>query len=116
MSAARWWRIRHVDKVSLTGSVPTGRRVMAEAGAGVKHATMELGGKSPLIIFEDAELEDAISAAMLGNFYSAGRSARTARASSYTTASRPASSTGWPNAHPASFSATRSTRRPRWGR
>ena len=62
-----------VDKVSLTGSVPTGRRVMAEAGAGVKHATMELGGKSPLIIFEDAELEDAISAAMLGNFYSAGQ-------------------------------------------
>ena len=62
-----------VDKVSLTGSVPTGRRVMAEAGAGVKHATMELGGKSPLIIFEDAKLEDAISAAMLGNFYSAGQ-------------------------------------------
>jgi betaine-aldehyde dehydrogenase len=46
---------------------------MAEAGAGVKHATMELGGKSPLIIFEDAELEDAIGAAMLGNFYSAGQ-------------------------------------------
>jgi betaine-aldehyde dehydrogenase len=64
---------RHVDKVSLTGSVPTGRRVMAEAGAGVKHATMELGGKSPLIIFADAELEDAIGAAMLGNFYSAGQ-------------------------------------------
>ena len=62
-----------VDKVSLTGSVSTGRRVMAEAGAGVKHATMELGGKSPLIIFEDAELEDAIGAAMLGNFYSAGQ-------------------------------------------
>ena len=62
-----------VDKVSLTGSVPTGRRVMAEAGAGVKHATMELGGKSPLIIFEDADLEDAIGAAMLGNFYSAGQ-------------------------------------------
>jgi betaine-aldehyde dehydrogenase len=62
-----------VDKVSLTGSVPTGRRVMAEAGAGVKHVTMELGGKSPLIVFEDAELEDAIGGAMLGNFYSAGQ-------------------------------------------
>jgi betaine-aldehyde dehydrogenase len=62
-----------VDKVSLTGSVATGRRVMAEAGAGVKHATMELGGKSPLIIFEDADLEDAVGAAMLGNFYSAGQ-------------------------------------------
>lgn len=33
---------------------------------------MELGGKSPLIIFEDAELEDAVSAAMLGNFYTQG--------------------------------------------
>ncbi len=62
-----------VDKVSLTGSVPTGRRVMAAAGAGVKHATMELGGKSPLIVFEDASLEDAVGAAMLGNFYSAGQ-------------------------------------------
>jgi betaine-aldehyde dehydrogenase len=62
-----------VEKVSLTGSVATGRRVMAEAGAGIKHVTMELGGKSPLIIFDDAELEDAIGAAMLGNFYSAGQ-------------------------------------------
>lgn len=62
-----------VDKVSLTGSVPTGRRVMAQAGAGMKHATMELGGKSPLIVFEDASLDDAVGAAMLGNFYSAGQ-------------------------------------------
>jgi betaine-aldehyde dehydrogenase len=62
-----------VDKVSLTGSVGTGRRVMAEAGAGIKHATMELGGKSPLIVFEDADIEDAIGGAMLGNFYSAGQ-------------------------------------------
>lgn len=62
-----------VDKVSLTGSVPTGKRVMAAAGEGVKHATMELGGKSPLIVFEDADIEDAIGGAMLGNFYSAGQ-------------------------------------------
>ena len=62
-----------VAKVSLTGSVPTGARVYAAAGAGMKHVTMELGGKSPLIIFDDADLESAVGAAMLGNFYSSGQ-------------------------------------------
>lgn len=62
-----------VGKVSLTGSVPTGRRVMAQAGGLMKHATMELGGKSPLIVFDDADLESAIGGAMLGNFYSTGQ-------------------------------------------
>ncbi|MFV2002301.1 MAG: aldehyde dehydrogenase family protein, partial [Paracoccaceae bacterium] len=62
-----------VAKVSLTGSVPTGQRVYAAAAAGLRHVTMELGGKSPLIIFDDADLEDAVSGAMLGNFYSAGQ-------------------------------------------
>ncbi|MDQ1848460.1 betaine-aldehyde dehydrogenase [Gemmobacter fulvus] len=62
-----------VAKVSLTGSVPTGRRVYAAAADGVRHVTMELGGKSPLIIFDDADLESAVGAAMLGNFYSAGQ-------------------------------------------
>ena len=54
-------------------SVPTGRKVYAAAAAGMKHVTMELGGKSPLIIFDDASLEDAVGAAMLANFYSAGQ-------------------------------------------
>lgn len=62
-----------VAKVSLTGSVPTGQKVYAAAAAGVRHVTMELGGKSPLIVFDDASLEDAVGAAMLGNFYSAGQ-------------------------------------------
>lgn len=62
-----------VAKVSLTGSVPTGRRVYAAAAEGVRHVTMELGGKSPLIVFDDASVEDAVGAAMLGNFYSAGQ-------------------------------------------
>lgn len=62
-----------VDKVSLTGSVPTGRSVMAAAGAGIKPATMELGGKSPLIVFDDADLDNAVGGAMLGNFYSSGQ-------------------------------------------
>ncbi|MCL7464984.1 betaine-aldehyde dehydrogenase [Phaeovulum sp. NW3] len=62
-----------VAKVSLTGSVPTGARVYAAAAEGMKHVTMELGGKSPLIVFDDANLEDAVGAAMLGNFYSSGQ-------------------------------------------
>lgn len=62
-----------IDKISLTGSVPTGMKVMAAAGGQMKHATMELGGKSPLIIFDDAQLENAVGGAMLANFYSTGQ-------------------------------------------
>ena len=62
-----------VAKVSLTGSVPTGRKVYAAAADGIRHVTMELGGKSPLIVFDDADVEDAVGGAMLGNFYSAGQ-------------------------------------------
>lgn len=62
-----------VAKVSLTGSVPTGRKVLALAGSQMKHATMELGGKSPLIIFDDADVENAVGGAMLANFYSTGQ-------------------------------------------
>ncbi|TPW30569.1 betaine-aldehyde dehydrogenase [Martelella alba] len=62
-----------IAKVSLTGSVPTGRKVYATAAEGLRHVTMELGGKSPLIVFEDADIESAIGAAMLGNFYSTGQ-------------------------------------------
>ncbi len=62
-----------VAKVSLTGSVPTGRKVYAAAAAGIRHVTMELGGKSPIVIFDDADLENAVSGAILGNFYSSGQ-------------------------------------------
>jgi len=62
-----------IAKISLTGSVATGRQVLALAGANMKHATMELGGKSPLIVFDDADVENAVGGAMLGNFYSAGQ-------------------------------------------
>lgn len=62
-----------VAKVSLTGSVPTGRKISEAAGSQLKHATMELGGKSPLIVFDDANIENAIGGAMLGNFYSSGQ-------------------------------------------
>ncbi|MFP1631635.1 betaine-aldehyde dehydrogenase [Zhengella sp. ZM62] len=62
-----------IAKISLTGSVPTGKKVLATAGGLMKPATMELGGKSPMIVFEDADIESAIGGAMLGNFYSTGQ-------------------------------------------
>ena len=62
-----------VAKVSLTGSLPTGRKVYSAAAEGMRHVTMELGGKSPLIIFDDADLDDAVSGAILANFYSSGQ-------------------------------------------
>jgi betaine-aldehyde dehydrogenase len=61
-----------IRKVSLTGEVGTGKAVMADAAASLKQVTLELGGKSPLIIFDDAKLENAVGGALLGNFYSAG--------------------------------------------
>ncbi|WP_309084132.1 betaine-aldehyde dehydrogenase [Chelativorans sp.] len=62
-----------VAKISLTGSVATGKKVLALAGEHMKAATMELGGKSPLIVFDDADVENAVGGAMLGNFYSSGQ-------------------------------------------
>lgn len=62
-----------VAKVSLTGSVPTGQKVYAAAAAGLRNVTMELGGKSPQVVFDDADLDDAVSGAILGNFYSTGQ-------------------------------------------
>jgi betaine-aldehyde dehydrogenase len=61
-----------IQKVSVTGSVGTGKAVMADAAPTLKHITLELGGKSPLIICDDAKLDNAVSGALLANFYSAG--------------------------------------------
>lgn len=61
-----------VAKVSVTGSVPTGKRVMASAADTLKRVTMELGGKSALVVFEDADFEQAVTAAMMANFYTQG--------------------------------------------
>lgn len=61
-----------IRKVSLTGEVGTGKAVMADAAATLKQVTLELGGKSPIIVFADAKIENAVSGALLGNFYSAG--------------------------------------------
>ena len=68
------WLTHHpeIAKVSFTGEVGTGKKVMAAAASSLKDVTMELGGKSPLIIFDDADLDNAVSGAMLGNFYTQG--------------------------------------------
>ncbi|MCH4561573.1 betaine-aldehyde dehydrogenase [Halomonas sp. EGI 63088] len=63
-----------IDKISFTGEVGTGRKVMAAAGGStLKDVTMELGGKSPLVVFADADLDRAADAAMMANFYSSGQ-------------------------------------------
>ncbi|MDN3516735.1 betaine-aldehyde dehydrogenase [Aquisalimonas lutea] len=66
--------VRHpgVAKVSLTGEAGTGKAVMRDAADTLKAVTMELGGKSPLIVWDDAALDDAVSGALLGNFYTQG--------------------------------------------
>jgi betaine-aldehyde dehydrogenase len=61
-----------IAKVSLTGEVGTGKKVMADAAQSLKHVTLELGGKSPLIVFDDADLENAVNGALLANFYTQG--------------------------------------------
>jgi len=64
----------HIAKISFTGGVTTGKKVMASASAStLKEVTMELGGKSPLIIFPDANLDKAADIAMMANFYSSGQ-------------------------------------------
>lgn len=61
-----------VAKVSLTGSIGTGKKILAATAATMKRVTMELSGKSALLVFADADLHQAVSAAMLGNFYTQG--------------------------------------------
>lgn len=61
-----------IAKISLTGSVLTGKKILAGAATHLKHVTLELGGKSPLIIFDDADIHNAVSAALLANFYTQG--------------------------------------------
>jgi betaine-aldehyde dehydrogenase len=61
-----------IAKISLTGSVSTGKKIFAGAANQLKKITLELGGKSPIIVFEDADIHNAISATMLANFYTQG--------------------------------------------
>ena len=62
-----------VAKVSITGSVATGKKVMAQSANTLKKVTLELGGKSPIIVFDDANIENAVNAILPSNFYSTGQ-------------------------------------------
>jgi betaine-aldehyde dehydrogenase len=62
-----------VDKIAFTGSVPTGQTIMRAAAGNVKKISLELGGKSPNIVFADADRATAIDYALFGIFANAGQ-------------------------------------------
>ncbi|ESO01401.1 hypothetical protein HELRODRAFT_112795 [Helobdella robusta] len=62
-----------VAKVSLTGSVPSGVKVYNSCAKDIKCLTLELGGKSPLIMFEDCDLDNAVKGALIANYLSQGQ-------------------------------------------
>lgn len=62
-----------VDAISFTGSVETGRALAARAVAGMKKIQLEMGGKNPLIVLDDADLDNAVECAIQGAFYSTGQ-------------------------------------------
>lgn len=62
-----------VDKVAFTGETTTGREIMKMAADGIKRVTLELGGKSPNVIFDDADLEGAAAASVWAIYYNAGQ-------------------------------------------
>lgn len=63
-----------VDKVAFTGETSTGKDIMAKASETLKRVTLELGGKSPNIVFEDADLESAVVGSVFGIYYNTGQS------------------------------------------
>lgn len=62
-----------VDGISFTGSVPTGRGIALQAISGMKRIQLEMGGKNPLIVLDDADLDVAVDAAINGSFFQAGQ-------------------------------------------
>jgi aldehyde dehydrogenase (NAD+) len=61
-----------VDKIAFTGSTDVGKQIMREAAGTLKRLSLELGGKSPNIVFADADMEAAVRGAMTGIFYNKG--------------------------------------------
>jgi aldehyde dehydrogenase (NAD+)/betaine-aldehyde dehydrogenase len=68
--------VKHVgvDKVAFTGSTKTGGEIMRLCSEPIKRVTLELGGKSPNVVFADADLDDAIPSSVWSIYYSAGQS------------------------------------------
>ena len=66
---------KHPDiaKVSFTGQVSTGRKVARSAAGEMKYVTMELGGKSPVVVLDDCDIDQAVDGAMMANFFSTGQ-------------------------------------------
>ena len=62
-----------IDKIAFTGSTATGKSVAATAAKTLKRVTLELGGKSPSVVFDDADLDAAVAGALYGVFYNAGQ-------------------------------------------
>jgi len=62
-----------VPKIGFTGSTATGRHVMGLAAANVKRVTLELGGSDPMIVCDDANVDEAVSAASVGRFFNCGQ-------------------------------------------
>jgi betaine-aldehyde dehydrogenase len=62
-----------IAKVSLTGEAGTGKIVMGDAAATLKKVTLELGGKSPIVVFDDADVDSARNASLTNNFFSTGQ-------------------------------------------
>ncbi len=63
-----------VDKIAFTGETETGRQIMRAAASNLKRISLELGGKSPNIVFDDADIDHAINGSLFAIFYSAGQS------------------------------------------
>ena len=61
-----------IAKISLTGGVETGKKILAQSASTLKKVTLELGGKAPLIVFADADFDVAVQTALDANFYTAG--------------------------------------------
>ncbi|WP_240374749.1 aldehyde dehydrogenase family protein [Bacillus piscicola] len=65
---------KDVNKVAFTGSTPTGKDIMAKASSTLKRTTLELGGKSPNIVFADADMEAAVAGSLFGIYFNTGQS------------------------------------------
>src|SRR3972149_3841287 len=66
-------RHRDVDKICFTGSVEVGQRILRDAAAMLKQPLLELGGKGPNLIFEDADLEAAVQGSFFAAFHNQGQ-------------------------------------------
>jgi acyl-CoA reductase-like NAD-dependent aldehyde dehydrogenase len=69
------WIVEHpgIDKIAFTGSTATGKAVAANAARTLKRVTLELGGKSPSVVFDDADIDAAVAGALYGIYYNAGQ-------------------------------------------